>query len=257
MKYSFKPVKNFSDELSPIYSGSYINKPKSKSSTFTVITWNIKLANKTELAISEINKIPCLSCFDILLLQEMDLESVKIISRAFQAYYFYAPAHINVKTNRLFGNAIISRYKLNNPRKKILPYRSSLTGQTRLMLSASFKLGKKVINVHSVHTELTILTPWTRTKHRAEIFNGNMENKYVIIGGDFNTIRKSTVKKLTRSASEKGFINISKEDVATFHTSVLTRTLDHLFVKGLTIIKSGVIETTKASDHYPVWAELN
>jgi endonuclease/exonuclease/phosphatase family metal-dependent hydrolase len=258
MKYSYKPIRNFSNADTPVYHGSYLPTRLYEKSTITVASWNIKQSQNIKVALKEIISIPTLHAVEIFLLQEMDYASIDFMACRLKMAYVYAPAHINNKTDKMFGNGILSKYPLYSPYKKILPYKSVLTSQTRNMITAHIRINGKKIPVSSVHSELSLLNPITRTKHRRHVFDESLfDVPYRIIGGDFNTLRKSTVKKLTLIAKEKGYINITSADKSTFRIFTFSRTLDHLFFKGFTLIEHGVLTKTQASDHFPIWAVVS
>ena len=83
-----------------------------------------------------------------------------------------------------------------------------------------------------------------------------VQDKNVIVGGDFNSLTPGSIDYLEREFGKSGLARISSGTGPTFNYRGLQLTLDHLFSSPFEIFGSGVWRDTGISDHYPVWAEI-
>ena len=86
-----------------------------------VITYNIKLSKKIDKAAQLLAQHDDLNDADIICLQEMDPAGVKHIAHALKYNYVYYPAILHPRSEKDFGNAILSKWPIVSDQKIILP----------------------------------------------------------------------------------------------------------------------------------------
>jgi endonuclease/exonuclease/phosphatase family metal-dependent hydrolase len=248
-------TQNYEDSTAPLFEGSYAGLPADFSGKIKIVSWNIKFAEEAAQALTELQEVESLQDADFLLLQEMDETSVDAIARTLGYNYVYYPASVHPETGRNFGNAILSKWPLSQPRKIALPHESPTNGQTRIAVTAVAAVGDLEISVYSIHTETFVLSSEKRLQQTEAIVEQIDEGAAVVIaGGDLNTISQIGV-----AALEERFAKAGMERAQTGVTVIRAGKgflADHIFVRGGEIAASGVWPDTEASDHFPVWLEV-
>lgn len=225
-----------------------------------VVTFNIKKAEKTELATLELQQLQKETSVDVFLLQEMDENGVKMIAGALGLNYLYIPVAYNTSYKKNVGNAILTKGAIGFPEKLLLPHAKPLSKSRRQVTIAEVTIRQKKMLVYSVHTETAVMSRKKRMDQVDAILNHVREQEpryqYILIGGDFNTLFTKSSKLAVDRFAKKGF-NWSTAGVGTtaqaFFGLVKPRH-DYIFSKGLQVVKARKIETSRSSDHYPVLA---
>lgn len=254
-------MENYTNPNGPKYEDQYAASNIVPKETITVVSYNIQFAKKTSKAIEELSKFRELKDADIILLQEMDPDSTKSVAKALRYNYVYFPASIHSKHCKDFGNAILSRWPIENPKKILLPHKRSDNKQRRIAVSGQINIAGTEILVYSIHTETFNLARDKRVNQKRTIVNSVSPNaKYVIVGGDFNSVtERYTTEGLFKSAGFKRVTN-GLDFTSYFYLwifPVVGFNLDHIYARGMTVIGSpGKVMKAKASDHKPVWVKL-
>jgi endonuclease/exonuclease/phosphatase family metal-dependent hydrolase len=211
----------------------------------------VKFAEHVDRAIALLEANDSLRDADIVLLQEMDEPGVQAVAGALGFGYVYYPATRRGETHRDFGNAILSRWPMENDRKIILPHRARFNGSQRIAVAATVRIGARRVRVYSVHLATMIGNgPNARRDQLRTVLADADRYPVTIIGGDFNS---ETVPEIALA-----------HDLA-WPTRGLPRTnglwtFDHVLLRGLAVPDTsdvGVVKDVQgASDHRPVWARL-
>jgi endonuclease/exonuclease/phosphatase family metal-dependent hydrolase len=254
----WSPKENYDLPDEPLFEGSYAEQQPDFAGTVKVVTWNIKLSQNIATAIAELEEAAKLKHTDILLLQEMDEAGVEAIAQALKYNYVYFPASVNTHHSKNVGNAILSKWPISEPKKLLLPFENPVDQEKRIAVRALVTLGSREVLVYSVHTE----TIWLGQHKRQAQFDTVIEDvgdsdRYVIVGGDFNTAIPSNVAGLEKRFRQSGFERISVETGPTFQSKWLKLRLDHIFTKGLSTQRVETWADTQASDHLAVAATLS
>lgn len=228
--------------------------------TVKVISYNVKFGKKVDTAIDELRTVPYLSRADIILLQEMDGEGVRAIADSLELEYVYYPASVHKAHGKDFGNAVLSKWPIEDFRKVLLPHSKPTDDQKRIAVGATVVAGGMRIRVFSVHTE----TFWMNYDKRLEQADSlvravSKEYSHLIIAGDFNTPFGRNVKDIEKSFTDSGFVRANSGVGWTARVlpfGLWKMELDHIFVKGFEVIRSGKFEGGQASDHVPLWTIL-
>ena len=252
-----RPIHNFLKPDEPIYTGSYADAKQVFNKDIKVITWNVKFSEKIDEALAELNNVEKLKEADIILLQEMNEDGVDKIAKSLECNYVYYPASIHTHHGKNFGNAILTKMQISDSQKIVLPYQNPKNGQKRVAVRATIVINGYKVLVYSVHTE----TFWLSSRQRGVqldylINNTGNESKYVIIGGDFNTMTPKSGVNLEKRFRRFGLERASKSAGPTVEIGAFRFTMDHIFARNMTVLETGVWSETNASDHSPLWAVL-
>ena len=253
-----RPVENYDDPQGPLFEGEFSQDDHLFDGTLKVVTWNIAFGEEIDRAIDELIQSDELSDADILLLQEMDETGVDAIAKALGLNYIYYPASVHSRHDKNFGNAILSKWPLSDPKKLILPHRNPKNDQIRIAARALANINGELIPVYSVHTE----TFWLGGEERADqidtlINDLLIDYEYIIVGGDFNTLTPGSLDELENRFKSAELDRSTAGAGPTVGLSGVGLTLDQIFIKGFKIIQSGSLSDSDSSDHNPLWVELD
>jgi endonuclease/exonuclease/phosphatase family metal-dependent hydrolase len=255
---SRRPVGDYSDPGGPSYEGSYAIVPAESDDRLRLVSWNLHYGEKLDRAIAALESVEELRDADILLLQEINSDGVEMLAQYLQYNYIFYPAAFHRQRRQEYGNAILSKWPLSNPKKVVLP--NWLPGwlQSRNAARAMTSIGNRDIAVYSVHLDTTWMIPqWVISQGDFLVNEVDKGRIPVILGGDFNTWTPGSIEALENGLGRVGLERLTRGTGYTFEVSGLKLTLDHIFsVEGL-IYQAGVYRQTDASDHYPLWAELS
>jgi endonuclease/exonuclease/phosphatase family metal-dependent hydrolase len=215
-----------------------------------VVTFNVKYAQQTELAIELLQTSPELRKADIVMLQEMNEDAAAETAAALGMNYVYYPAVLHPVPKKNFGNALLSRWPITDDEKLILPSRSMSRGGQRAAVVATVLVGSERVRVYAVHLS-TILEVWFtgQTYQIQALLESAKGYDRVIMAGDMNS--HDNVGALFTDA---GYFWPSRNTGPTTHKLFA---VDHVFARGFTVGGSGAVkDNLGASDHLPVWASL-
>lgn len=253
-------LKDYSDPLGPFYSGSFAGTVPSAGDTFRVVSYNVKFGKNLEQAIADLRAVFGNRRADIILLQEMHGDGVKAVADSFDCHYIYYPASVHRMHERDFGNAIVSRWPIEDERKILLPFRRPFGEQQRIAVGGTVVAGGMRIRVYSVHTETPLMKYEDRLAQAGSVLEGiSRKYSHVIVGGDFNSPFRRNIRDIEDMFLKSGFVRASKGTGWTarqFPFGLIKLELDHLFTSGFAVVRSGKHGEAEASDHVPVWTVL-
>ncbi len=243
-------ARNYPYPEGPLYAGVAASNARD-ADTLKVIAFNVQYALHVDRAVALLRLNTELRNPDIVLLQEMDERGAHAFADSLGFSYVYFPASLNPVTRRDFGNAILSRFPIEDAHKIILPHLGRFEHGQRAAVGATIRVGERRIRVYSVHLATFIENgPRARREQLATVLAEADSFPVVVIGGDFNS---GTVPEI---ALTRGF---------SWPTRHLGHTegfwgLDHVLLKGLSLAEgpaTGLVRDNRgASDHRPVWARI-
>jgi endonuclease/exonuclease/phosphatase family metal-dependent hydrolase len=247
----------------PVFvSNEITNATSSYGDSLTVLTFNIEKAKKIKEAISELQAFEKKTPIDIYLLQEMDEGGVQSIAKELSLNYLYIPIVYNSLLKKNMGNAILTKGTVSFHKKLILPNTKWVNGRHRHVTVGEVTIRNKKILVYSVHTETSTMKRKKRMEQLDAIIRdaGEQTLNYnqIIIGGDFNTAYAKDVNAAVEKFNAAGFqwgTEATGNTARAFFGLIKPRE-DHIFYKGMKLISAGKIESSTASDHYPVYSIL-
>jgi len=260
---SCKIVTIYPNETGPVWLSNEVSTEAPVDLTdLSVVSFNIEKSEKIDLAIEELKSIKDFNKPDILLLQEMDEAGVKKIAEAFEMNYLYFPASVQKNGEHNFGNAILSKTKLTEAHKLILPH-ARVDKQIRCATSCFVNIGDKRILIYSVHLETIMVTRKKRHNQMdalvTDILTKIATADAVIVGGDFNTLYKKDLEALVDKFDKVDLDWQTKELGATgsFYFNLIKPSNDHIFTSGLKLLSIGKMQDCRSSDHWPIHVQVS
>ncbi|MDZ7721440.1 MAG: endonuclease/exonuclease/phosphatase family protein [candidate division KSB1 bacterium] len=248
---------NYNDPETPLYSGDYRTDSVLIPDTLKLVSFNIKYSRRPREALNLLNSYSQLKDAHVILLQEMQNKDVETISRNLNCQYIYYPATFHIVAGHDFGNAILSKFKLSDPEKIVLPHLNPVNKSIRIAVMGSAHVGSKRIRLVSLHLE----TPLMRSNNKQDQVQAVLDeiqhqNQPIIIGGDFNTAFKNSARMINSLMTRNGYTNVTRNSGYTMRGSLLPFfkfKLDHIYSKHVYIHDSGKVIDFSASDHLPLW----
>ena len=256
-------ARNYSDPAGPWYETHYGRSSAGPSGdgeapaggaaadTVRVVTFNVAHAERIDRAIEVLSRTPSLAAPDLLLLQEMDAPGTERIARALGMNSVYAPVSVHPHDGKDFGNALLSPWPMERPRKLLLPHESRAVHQRRAATVATVLVRGRRLRVYSVHLETLLRLGGSARREQAQTLleDARLSSDPVVIAGDLNS------RGLAPLIEAGGYAWLTRDvhDTAGFFD------FDHVFARGLRPAgrpAAGVEESRGASDHRPVWALL-
>jgi endonuclease/exonuclease/phosphatase family metal-dependent hydrolase len=218
------------------------------STRLRVVSFNIAFARQMDSAIALLTSEPALRGADVILLQEMDEKASERVAEALGLGYVYYPAVLAFRTNRPFGNAVLSRWPIVADGKIVLPHVSRFSRTQRTATAATIRVGSRLVRIYSTHLgTMSDLAPVSRREQLQAVLADAGRYPRVVIGGDMND------EGVGRVAREMGYTWPTQHGPSTHRLG----RLDHIFIRGLASPDSGgagtVLDAHGSSDHLPVW----
>ena len=253
------PAENYLDADGPIYTGSYAGEAPPFTGKLKVVSWNLNFATRVDQAINEFQTIDELRDADIILLQEMDKHSIEKVAQALGYNYIYYPAAIHRRHNRQFGNAILSKWPLSEPKKIILSDNFRGLKHNRIAVRALIDLGNQQVVAYSAHLDMVWMLPCQgETQVDVLVRQVGSEENPAIVGGDFNSWSSGSIEILEERFGRIGLVRVSKGNGPTIETyGGVKLTLDHIFASEIFKSQTSIWPQPKVSDHSAVWAILS
>jgi len=227
-----------------------------------VVCFNIQYSIEIDQAIEELRTTSQLQNADIFLLQEMDAIGTQRMADSLSLNYIYYPATINPSAKNLFGNAILSKWPIQEEEKWVLPHPNPHNKGIRIMVGASISIYQQKVWLYSLHSETIIRSGRKRLEQHqfaAKKIEEQKEADYIILGGDFNTFFKKNIRQSVALFESIGLTWANHEvghTAEAFWFNMVKKRLDHVFVKGFEVLDAGRNAETEASDHFPLWVDL-
>jgi endonuclease/exonuclease/phosphatase family metal-dependent hydrolase len=241
---------NYPDPAGPRYAGSHAG--LTEPGGLRVVTFNVKYGRQAAAAAELLKNDPHLAGADVIALQEMDEVSTELIARALAMNFVYYPAAIHPVARKNFGNAILSRWPLDDDVKIPLPHRGRWRKSLRIAVGATMRIpGREPVRVYSVHLETPAgISGHSRRDQAEAILADAASHPRVIVAGDFNS--KGILELFVRH----GFRWLTRRVGPT----ISRFSWDHVAVKGLQLRDCASVgalaNARRVSDHRPVWADL-
>jgi endonuclease/exonuclease/phosphatase family metal-dependent hydrolase len=250
--------KTYTEAGGPVYEGDYSPEPAEFRGTAKVVSYNISMGERVDLAVREFRGIPELRDADVILLQEMDAAGAGAMADSLGYDYVYYPSVLHVKHGKDFGTAILTRLPIVSHRKIVLPYEDPVRKSRRVITVADVAAGVEQVLLVSTHTE----TAWMSIDRRVAQADSLVRSivgahRYVVVGGDFNTYSWEALEELDAIFLRAGFIRATEGIGATAGwgpLNIFELELDHIYVRGFDVVEAGKAWEAQASDHKPVWA---
>lgn len=243
-----------------------------------IVSLNIHFGKKIESIAKKIKQNPNLAQADVLMLQEIEEHVWEVKSRAeklaelldMQCTYIPSRKLNRLKAEGTHGLAILSKYPLSDVQAIQLKYfKLPYRPRNRIAIAATVTVGTESVRLYNVHLDVRLTK-----KQRAEQLRPVLEHieehrvERAVIAGDFNTLQvlwslgalpafyQNQKRYLDKFVQSFGFDIALPDKSITFDRGGFRWSLDHIYVKGLSVERSGVESRMKISDHKPVWAKI-
>jgi endonuclease/exonuclease/phosphatase family metal-dependent hydrolase len=153
------------------------------------------------------------------------------------------------------GVALLSRLPLDALERIDLPWHDC-AWRPRLAMAATVKLADQDIRIFNVHVDPH--GPLDNQHQQVETLLEHAAQSPLprIIMGDFNTLSKQKAMEIRALMEANGYSTPFATGTPTWRGAGLRFHADWIFVKGLNVIRSGVVKPLSVSDHWPIWVEV-
>ncbi len=224
-----------------------------------VVSFNIAYGVHLDRALEALRASELLRDPDLLALQEMDAPGVERMARELGLNAVYFPSGVHPKHRRDFGCALLSPWRLEEPRKLVLPHAARGTGLRRAAVSAVVVRGRWRVRAYSVHLPSPLGVSGGSRREQVQAILADADavasGLPVVVAGDFNSYG------VGRQFAGAGYAWPTQEIGPTCRWAFGGLRYDHVFARGFAAVKStrsagAVADNRGASDHKPIWALL-
>lgn len=245
---------NYREPEGPRYDGREGKAPASAPRVLRVVTFNIEHSLRIDRALAALRTHPDLRFADVLALQEMDGPGVVALAQGLHLNYVYFPASHDPKTNKDFGNAVLSPWPIEEGWKVPLPHLSRGIARARSATGVRLRLPGFTLIAYSAHLGAPLGTTGGEREDQAKVLLEDAASRpgAMILAGDFNS------HALGRLIAARGFRWATETAGGSARQGPLRFGFDHVFLRGLrpsSPVSAAVArDVADASDHLPVWA---
>jgi len=242
-------MENYLEPDAPRFLGAYASSPVADG-VLRIVTFNVEHGERIARAVAGLRSHAALKSADVVMLQEMDGTGVDEIAKALGMNYVYFPGSHDPKGGHDMGNAVLSPWPMDDPRKILLPHPSRIIHRARAVVTARLTIEGRAVRVYSVHLGSPLGVSGGARREQAEMVlkDAAASLEPLIIAGDFNT------HGLGELFIKEGYVWATRS----IGKTVGPFSFDHVFLRGLSgQVEAGVArEVDDASDHRPVWATV-
>jgi len=242
-----------------------------QTSRLRLVTYNVHMIDSAKIA-SALRSTSDLAAADLVLLQEVESFPEEGQSRACLAakqldlHCAYAPGY-GLSNGGSHGVAILSRFPLVELEITELPYNDTVVNSARrVALGATIDAGKGPVRIYAVHLDNRI-SATERVKQLAPVLDAADERELpTVIAGDMNTSPFAWIGSLipvpggSQDDRLEAFVRMrgfTTPVVGSGATSTwLGMRLDAVYTRGVEVRAHQVERDVRASDHLPMWADL-
>jgi endonuclease/exonuclease/phosphatase family metal-dependent hydrolase len=215
-----------------------------------VVTFNLEYGQRVNETVALFRQSRELQSADVVVMQEMNERAVQQLADSLQMGYVYYPATRHPKFDLNFGNAILSRWPIEDDNKLVLPRLARLRKTQRIAVSGTIRLAGEPVRIFAVHLATVFDNgPAAQREQIRAILDAAKDYDRVIVAGDMNG------RDLAGTEFERSGYTWATRNVGP--TMLLWR-VDHVFIRGLSLAKQNAVgvvrDNHRASDHRPVWA---
>jgi endonuclease/exonuclease/phosphatase family metal-dependent hydrolase len=245
--------------------------PVDTGARLRVVQYNVHMIDARKI-VRALRQTPELAAADVIFLNEVESHPKEKESRACLAakrldmYCAFAPGY-GLDDGGAHGVAILSRRPLADLAVTELPYHDTVFNSARrVALGATITAGDVPVRVYAVHLDNRI-NPAARKRQLAPVLDdADARGLATVIAGDMNTspfvwighvvpvpagVQDDRLEKFVRG---RGY-DTPLTDVGPT-SAWLGMRLDAVYTRGVDVRAHGVADTVRASDHLPVWADL-
>lgn len=230
---------------------------RSAPDSLIVVTYNIRHGEELDAALADLRALAPGGA-DVVLLQEMDPAGAAWLAQQLGCGHVYAPASVHPRHDRLFGNAVLSRWPVTGQRVVVLPHGSPLYGLRRIAVAADLDVAGRPVRAISAHLASAFLPQAERLDQLSAVLDSLVAgwDGAVVLGGDLNTSTPDDRFRFHRRLRAAGLRTVPATDPTAHWQPTrlwgLGEVLDHVYVRGLVPGAPTVGRAATASDHWPL-----
>jgi endonuclease/exonuclease/phosphatase family metal-dependent hydrolase len=251
--WSCTPVTNYLDPAGPHYETRQ-GAADDPEPAFRIVTFNVEKGERVQQAVAALTRHPELRDADVVVMQEMNAPGVAAVAQALRMSSVYYPASQQSHGGPDWGNAILSRWPIEDGRKILLPHLSRGTKRGRTATVARVRRPTGAVRVYSVHLGSPLGMGEDSRRDQAAVILADAESSTepVVVAGDFNS------QGIGVFFLERGYCWPTRR----IGPTISRLSFDHVFARGVVCgapeaLRAGVARDVKdASDHRPVWVVL-
>jgi endonuclease/exonuclease/phosphatase (EEP) superfamily protein YafD len=231
----------------------YQHKSKPLDKTFSLLCWNVHKENMHPRFHLQLQELLLKYPSDFLLFQEYKMpkhlpHGIKDLSYAMAA---------NMETKRhIYGLLTASSFSFESRYIELTHAKELLFSTKKSMLLTSHPFADKgtlhIVNMHGIN--FVSFKVFSKELAKIKALLQGCEGK-MIVSGDFNNWSKRRIQILEEFRQS---LFLEKALVHEEHhiKRVFSKPIDHIFYRGLKLIRAEAIDTKKVSDHNPIHAEF-
>ena len=242
-----------------------------RAEVFRLVCWNIEDGLDIDGTIEGLTTHPNLMGAAAICLQEMDPVGVEQIAIRLGLNYVYLESSKDERSERGFGNAVLSPHPLTNCQAVPLPHVAKAYGRPRAAVAATVEwptapssdrmngsTKSTPVSVLSIHAEIPSLSLSKRvaqyTAAAAKAVASNPD--HLLLAGDFNTTTITSVVALDELYELFELDRLTHPAGPSLRRAGRLFYLDHIYGRGTDVAAVGVEREVIASDHWPLWVDI-
>jgi endonuclease/exonuclease/phosphatase family metal-dependent hydrolase len=153
------------------------------------------------------------------------------------------------------GVALLSRLPLEEITRIDLPWHDC-AWRPRLAMGVTIDCGEATLRLFNVHIDPHGPLDNQHQQTEAVLEHADKHVGPSVVLGDFNTLSKQKAVEIRRLMESRGYTTPFQTGSATWRGAGLRFHADWIFVRGVRVMRSGVVRPLNVSDHWPIWAEI-
>lgn len=153
------------------------------------------------------------------------------------------------------GIALLSRFPITEVTRIDLPWQEC-AWRPRLAMSATVLVGLLRLRVFNVHVDPHAASGGQLEQLEVIANQAAASTDPTIILGDFNTLSSKKCVETRRFLEARGYTTPFRTGTPTWRGALLRLHADWIFARGVKITAWGVAKPLSASDHWPIWSEV-
>jgi endonuclease/exonuclease/phosphatase family metal-dependent hydrolase len=153
------------------------------------------------------------------------------------------------------GVALLSQIPLADITRIDLPWHVC-AWRPRLAMGVTINFGQARLRLFNVHIDPHGPLDNQHQQTEAVLEHADGHDGPSVILGDFNTLSKTKAVEIRRLMESRGYTTPFQTGTATWRGAGLRFHADWIFVRGVRVMRSGVVKPLNVSDHWPIWAEI-
>ena len=262
-----------------LISGGLLRKAKLKGSRGRAQT----VAGNIRAAATALSNGTLLPRVDVLALQEADKQTARAggihvareLAAELKMAWVHAPAGIprgvKPKTRQWWldfeepiglydegdtGIALLSRFPLTEVMRIDLPWQEC-AWRPRLAMGATVSVGLLRLRIFNVHVDPHAAAGGQLEQLEVIAEQAAASTEPTMILGDFNTLSSKKCMETRRFLEARGYTTPFRTGTPTWRGALIRLHADWIFTRGVRITRWGVARPLSASDHWPVWSEVD